>query len=232
MITNYWIEKGISALLLVLLVVLGYLSFGYPVYFDRLFIVLLICCIAFYKIDKNIASIGASMLIVRITSDVLFNYEGAYQEVFFYSISFIVVYRLKFDKQINLLLLPILVICCLAELFWAYIDYESPQLSPYILGIALNCVLRYLLVSRVHLALQFLKIHLSGITLDFDLYRLIGVYNLVITLMVFEYLIRHLTPLNPLVIYELYSYCLQIVTLMFPYLVIHYLIKSRFKIYA
>lgn len=232
MITNYWIEKGISALLLVLLVVLGYLSFGYPVYFDRLFIVLLIGCVALYRIDINLASIGVILLLVRLLSEGFFAYRGDYEDVFFYALSLIVVYKFRFDQQVKFVLFPTIILCCFAELYWHFVEYEAPQLGAYVVGIALNCLLRVLLMSRVHLTDKFPNLKLSSITLDYDLYRIITVYNSIIVLMISEYLIRHLTPWNPLFVYEIYSYCLQIITLYFPYLVVSYLIKSRFKIYA
>lgn len=232
MITHYWLEKGISTLLFFIFIFLGFLSFGYPLQFDWLFIAFLACLTALYKRNPNIASIAFILLLVRLVGHILFYYQGEYQEVLLYSFSAAIVYKFKFDKQSSLLLLPVLVICCISELYWLYVDYPSPELSSYVVGIALNCLLRSLLTYRAHLTQFNENIKLSGISLDYDLYRLTGVFNFIIVLMVLEYLVRHLTPLHPLVIYYAYSYCLQLISLLFPYLVISYLIKSRFTMNA
>lgn len=232
MITNYWIEKGISALSLLLIVALGYVSFGYPVYFDLLTICVLVASMALYKIDQNIASIAFILLFVRVIHELLFAYQGPYQDVIFYILSFVIVYKFKFDGQIKGLLLPILVICCLAHIYWYFVDYDAPNLGIYVLSIALNCYVRYLLTFRAHITAEYDFINLSGITLDFDIYRLTSFSNILIALMVGEYLIRHLTPLNPMLIYETYSYGLQVILLFIPYFFVSYMLKSKFRLYA
>lgn len=232
MITHYWLEKGISTLLFFIFIFLGFLSFGYPLQFDWLFIAFLVCLTTLYKRNPNIASIALVLLAVRGTGQVLFLYEGAYKDLLFYATSIVIFYKFKFDQQSSFLLLPILVICCITEIYWYYLDYPAPDLSNYILSISFNCLLRNLLTYRAHLTRFNPKMKLSGISLDFDLYKLTGIYNVIIAVMIVEYLIRHLTPLNPLLIYQVYSYILQLITLMFPYLVISYLIKSRFTINA
>ena len=232
MITQYWLEKGISTLLFLIFIFLGYLSFGYPQYFDRLFFLLLLCLIVSYKRSPDLAAIGIIILVVRVSSETLFLYQGSYGEVICYAVSCMIIHKFKFDKHISFLLLPILVICTFAEIYWYLIGYKDPGLGFYVMLIAMNCWLRYLIIYRAHITKSFPNIKLSGISLDYDLYRLSGVSNVIVTVMIVEYLVRHLTPLNPLFIYEVYTYCLQLIAILFPYLVISYLIKSRFTITA
>lgn len=232
MITNYWLEKGISALLLLLVVILGYLSFGYPLYFDQLTLFVLVGSLALYKLDQNLASIAFIILLVRILNEVLFAYEGVYQDFLFYLGSFLFAYKFKFDSQVKRVLIPLLTACCLAHIYWYFIEYEGPHLGIYVLAVALNCLLRYLLMFRAHLTTKLPYLNLSGITLDYDIYRLASFSNILISLMVIEYLIRHLTPLNPLIVYETYSYALQVILLFIPYFFLSYFVKSKFRLYA
>lgn len=232
MIAHYWLEKGISTLLIAIFCILGILSFGYPSYFDNVFIAVLFGLIACYRLNPDLASIGVILLIVRIVNELLFAFDGSYQKLIFYLASLLIVFKFKFDKQISMLLVPLLVICCGTELYWYVVNYQAPQLELYVVAIAINCWLRYLLIYRGHISNSYSNIKLSGISLDFDLYKLAGVANIVVTLMIAEYLIRHLTPMNPLLVYSAYSYLLQLISLLFPYLVISYIIKSRFTIKA
>lgn len=232
MITNYWIEKGISALLLCIVVVLGYFSFGYPVYFDQLTLCVLVFSLLLFKVEQNLASIALILLSIRALNELLFAYQGPYQDIIFYCISFAVVFKFKFDRQIPTLLLPVLVLCCLAHVYWYITDYDAPNLGIYVFSIAMNCIVRYLLMFRVHLTSEFKSVQLFGITLDYDLYRLTGVSSILVFLMIFEYLIRHLTPLNPMLIYEIYSYVMQVILLLIPYFFVSYFIRSRFRLYA
>lgn len=232
MITHYWLEKGISTLLLLVFAFLAFLSFGYPEYFDRLFLIFLLCLSALYKRNPDIASIAIIVILIRLVNEVLFLYQGSYEQPLYYFASCLIIYKFKFDKHISFLLLPVLVTCLLSEIYWLFIGYESPGLGIYVLSIAVNCWMRYLLIFRPHITKSCSKLNLSGISLDYDLYRLAGASNIVVTLLIYEYLIRHLTPLNPLFIYEVYSYILQLITALFPYFVISYLIKARFTIDA
>lgn len=234
MITQYWLEKGISTLLFFIFIFLGYLSFGYPQYFDRLFLVFLLCLTALYKRNQNIASIAFIVLLVRLVSEFILLYQGPYEELFGYVASFVIIYKFKFkfDKQISFLLLPLLVIGLTSEIYWYFTGYEGPKLGFYVVSIAVNCWLRYLLMYRAHITRRAPSIELSGISLDYDLYRLIGAANIIISAMIIEYLVRHWTPLEPLLVYQVYTYGLQLVTILFPYLVIAYIIKSKFILEA
>lgn len=232
MITQYWLEKGISTLLFFIFIFLGYLSFGYPQYFDRLFLVFLLCLTALYKRNQNIASIAFIVLLVRLVSEFIRLYQGPYEEFFGYAASCIIIYKFKFDKHISFLLLPLLVIGLASEVYWYFTGYDGPKLGFYVVSIAVNCWLRYLIMYRAHITRTIPSIELSGISLDYDLYKLTGVFNFVIALMIIEYLVRHLTNLNPLYVYSVYSYCLHLILLCFPYLIISYLIKSRYTLNA
>lgn len=232
MITHYWLEKGISTLLLLVFAFLAFLSFGYPEYFDRLFLIFLFCLVTLYRRDPNVASISFLVLVVRFVGEFVFLYQGEFEEVFGYLVSAIIIYKFKFDKQISFLLLPLIVIGITSEVYWYLIDYDGPSLAIYALSIAVNCWLRYLLMYRVHLVQAFPQLKFTSVSLDFDLYKLIGASNIIVAAMFIEYLIRHLTPFEPLLVYHAYTYGLQLVYMLFPYLVISYIIKSKFTLTA
>lgn len=233
MITNYWIEKGISSLLFVLFILLGFLSFGYPLYFDRLFILVLVVLLGTYKVNKDLFSVGVILLLIRFSGEIIFQLSTLpTAKLLYYLIAAIVMYRLRFDKQVRFLAFPVLFLCILTEIYWVVTGYESPRIHSYIAILAMNCVIRYLLVFRVHLIREKWKTEVSSIKLDYSLYKLSGVYGVVVSLMAIEYIIRHNTPLNPLYIYDAYSYASQAISLCVLYLLSISLINLRNKFAA
>ncbi len=234
MITHYWIEKGISALLIVIFTILGAISFGYPLYFDRLFIVVLFALIASYKINRDLFFVGLILLIDRLIE------EGIFQLSLFdvtkpviYAICLYAIYKFRLvDKYVSHLFAPLIVVSIVAETYWFVIGYDSPSIHYYAALFCLNSFVRHFLVFRVHILNRFSSVKLESNPLDFSLYRVFGVTNIVFTCMLLEYLIRHVTHYEPLIIYNAYSLLNQTISVITLFLITSYITKSKFKLLA
>jgi hypothetical protein len=233
LLVKYWASNTIVTLLISTFIYLGYLSFGYPVYFDRLFIIVLLILVSTFKVNKNLFLIGLILLLERILSTLLFEVTSLLlTKVLTYSVCFYIVYKLTFDKQVKFLLLPVVIISILAELYWYFIEYTAPYIHTYIALMCLNLVTRYFLIFKVHIFKRTFPDSIFSLPLDFSLYKVAGLYNLVLTAMISEYLIRHLTFYNPMIIYFNYSFLTQLAALGTLYLIFLYIFQSSFRLKA
>ena len=233
MLVSYWLEKIISVSTALVFAYIGYLSFGYPLYFDRLFFIVLVVLLTIYKFNKNLFTLGVILLGIRLVDELLFQFSSlGYSKFVYYASCGFVAYKLKFDKLASNLLIPLLFLCILVELFWLYTNYSSPRVHTYVALLALNCVLRFLLLSRVPLFKTQWNFNVNSITLDYSLYRLSGVYGIAVSVMIIEYLIRHTTNLSPLVIYKIYPYLTQLISLWVLYLLAIFALKLTIKLKA
>jgi len=232
-VTTYWIEKGISTLLLLIFVFLGFLSFGYPLYFDRLFLVILSILIISYNFSKNLFFIGLILLVGRLAEELIYQiYSYEFTKVIIYLLGLITIYKMRLDKYVVYLITIFLTFCIVAEIYWYLIGYNSPAVHYYIALLCLNSLIRYFLICRVHLVNQHSSIEVYSIPLDFSLYNIIGVSNWIISIMTFEYLFRHITSYPITLMYDAYSYLNQFVSVVILYLIVSFITKSRFKLLA
>ncbi|GHB66413.1 hypothetical protein GCM10008107_14510 [Psychrosphaera saromensis] len=228
-----WIEKAITATLALVFIYLGYLSFDYPLYFDRLFILVLLVLIATFKVNKNLFSIGLILLLERVLAALLFEISSEIMsKVAVYCLGLFFMYKLKFDKQVFSILLPIWLGSICAEIYWFVTNYPAPRIHTYIGLIYLNLVTRFFLIFRGHILNSKLTFRISSLPLDWNLYRIAGFYNLVIAAIIIEYIIRHMTSAKPMLVYTNYSGITQLTTLVTLYLILSYVLNSKFRLKA
>lgn len=231
MILNYWFEKGVFFLYIIVFILLGTLTFGYPVYFDFLFICILLAMVGAIKISHNFFSISLSLIFIRVLYEVLYQISSiASTKWLFYSLALGVVYKFKFDPQVKKFLFPVIILMIFAEVSWAVNEYPAPQVFSLLGALIVNVSLRAILVFRSHIMKTHFRLEASSVPLDFSLYRLAGCSNILIGTLIIEYLIRHSTPLKPTLIYEFYSYGQQTISLITLYLILAFTL--RFKLSA
>ena len=96
-----------------------------------------------------------------------------------------------------------------AELYWYFTGYNSPIIYPYLLYAVLALILQWFLVFRVIL-LEKHKYQMSHISLDRLLSHVAQLKIIICVCMIAEYLVRHLTPYQPMFIYDSYEYVVHI----------------------
>ena len=233
MLAKYWLDKYWHLSLILIFSTLAVLSFGYPLYFDRLFIVVTIVLISVYKVNKNLFSIGLILLFVRGLDEIAFFCRLLSEaKLFYYLISAYIFYKFRFDSQTRNIIIPLFVICVITEFYWLFTDYPAPNLHTYIIVLVLNLCYRMLLINRVHLLRSIWGAKINGITLDYSLYKVTLLYAVIVIFMIIEYLIRHTTPLNPMYIYHSYSYLMGLTSILTIYFIIEFGTKLTFKFKA
>lgn len=232
MLRSYWLEKWISALLFVVVAVLLYLSFGHSFYFDKLFLLVLVGALSIVRENRDLFFTLLVLLVLRILGEVLFLLSDlAHVKWGYYAVAIVTIVKLRNDWLVSTVLLPILFLSLCAELYWLLIGYQAPDLHFYFLALATNCWLRHFLVFKSHLKF-FSSLEMNNESLDYSLFKLVVPSNIVISALILEYLVRHLTNFNPIIIYDAYSYIMQSISAVFFYLIIDHTLKTKFKLSA
>ena len=232
MIRNYWLEKSISILLIIVFTLLVYLSFGHSNYFDLLFVTVLVALLTIFKDNKDLCLTIVFLLTLRGTGEIIYLLSDV--EPFkwvYYLLSVITMVKLRNDKHVLFLVAPVTTVCLFIEWYWLSIGYKGPELHYYVIGLAINSLFRHFLSFKAHLKF-YPNDALVNKPLDYVLYKLSAVSNIVTIVMISEYLLRHLTSLQPMFVYDSFSYVKQVISLVVLYLFVDYTLKLRFRIVA
>tara|TARA_R110002167_G_scaffold3583_4_gene17370 strand:- start:11139 stop:11867 length:729 start_codon:yes stop_codon:yes gene_type:complete len=242
MILRQYIGNGITSLLAVIFLTIALLTFGYAQYFDRLFIIFLLSLIFFNIHNANIISIALIFLLERFFEEIIF-FSSSYLFIkpLIYLLSLWLIKLFWYDKLIRRIILPTVLMCIIGEIYWYLIDYNAPRMHSYIAMLMLNMVTRHLIFLRIPIfkkfqTLSFIKnivrLPLKHTSVDIQLYSLAMVNILVVVIMIVEYLLRHLTSLEPLFIYNFYSETVHVLSATTLFLIVNFIIKSNYKFAA
>lgn len=233
MLLNLYIKKWIINVFAISSLTLGLLSFGYAEYFDRLFLIYLICISVVYIKNINVVSLTAILLIERLIEEVVyFSNTLTMSKVGIYILSVLLIKLLWYDKLVKMIVLPVIVLALLADSYWALIDYNSPRIHFYIGMVWLNIITRHLIFMRAPLIKQYLSVAVNQASIDWLLYSIAKWNVVVIVALICEYLFRHLTPASPMFVYDYYRYAMQILSVATIYFLTKHLFSLKFNIQA
>ncbi len=242
MIFRQYVSSGITNILAIAFLTVALLTFGYAQYFDRLFIVFLLGLILFNITNANIISIALIFLLERFLEEgVFFSSSYLFIKPLIYLLSLWLIKQFWYDSLIRRIILPTIIICVICEVYWYTTDYNAPKIYYYIAMMSLNIITRHLIFLRVPLFRKFQAIPriqkiisqpLKQTSVDLPLYTLAMVNILVIVTMISEYLVRHLTSLDPLFFYSLYSEVVHLLSVVTLFFIVQFIIKSTYKINA
>lgn len=242
MILRQYIEDGITSLLAVVFLTIALLTFGYAQYFDRLFIVCLLGLILFNIHNANIISIALIFLLERFLEEIVFiSSSFLFIKPLIYLLSFGLIKLVWYDKLVRRVILPTLVICIITEIYWYLTGYNAPRMHSYVAMLMLNMVTRHLIFLRIPVFKTFkilpifkgiITLPLKHTSVDISLYSLTMVNIIVVVAMIAEYLLRHLTLLEPLFIYNFYSGAVHFLSTATLFFIVNFLIKSNYKFTA
>ena len=232
LLKSYWIETIAPILLFGIFIILVYMSFGHPMYFDALFVVAMLAVFTTYKRNKNLFFNLMIFFIIRFILEGAFVFsDSELSKLLYYVSSIVLIILLKHDKHVIAIVAPVTLLSIGVELYWALTGYIGPDLHYYIISISLNCVLRFFLVFRSHIK-WLSDVEAKSLPFEYTLYKLVAASNLVVVAMVLEYMVRHLTQLSPMFVYEAYSYVLQVIGLFVLYLFMKHALNIQYKLAA
>ncbi len=242
MIFRQYVSSGITNILAIAFLTVALLTFGYAQYFDRLFIVFLLGLILFNITNANIISIALIFLLERFLEEgVFFSSSYLFIKPLIYLLSLWLIKQFWYDSLIRRVILPTIATCIICEIYWYLTSYNAPRVHSYIAMLMLNMVTRHLIFLRIPIfkrlqSLSFIKntvtLPLKQISIDLPLYSLAKVNILVVVAMIVEYLIRHLSPFEPLVIYSIYSFIVHLLSAVTLFFIVNFIVKSNYKINA
>lgn len=222
------LKQGTKILLPGLAIFLGYMTFGYAEFFDRLFL-LIIFILLLINIKRKHIDLAGVLLIILIEQlgDEFFYFATDYTIIrpLTYAVACYLLIKFNSDKLVMRLALPIILICMGAELYWYVIDYPAPQLHFYIALILLSLLTRHLLFLRVILTEQYTQRKADFLALDWQLYEICTWSIVIMSLMLAEYIVRHCTHYSPMFVYNNYPQ----ITHTFTVLIIFYIMQQSFK---
>lgn len=188
-----------TTLLAVSVILLAILTFGQPLIFDRLFVLLLlIATILTFPYDKNACFAILILLIQRGSEELLWLLQANtwWFKAPAYTIALGCCYVLRYARLNQVVAATILLILC-AEAYWLLTDYPAPAIYWLALLLLINVVTRYALFARPALMCQYLPAYFNDdnvhwIALDFRLHYIVTLFIFLAQLNTLEYLIRHL----------------------------------------
>ena len=200
------------ALLVMMLVLL--FTFNYGEVFDRVYVVVLITSFFIFK-GPNTKGILSILLLERLLDEAVF-YASEMSEltIFIYIMSFVVLFICKYDRLSQSILAPTLIISVLFEINWYLVEYDAPQIHFYTGLVAINTYVRHLIWQR------FMTYDTESTRLDLQYFRLSAAYMVVTSIMVLEYLVRHSTGYELMVVYDYYGYIQHALSVIAIYMVL------------
>jgi len=234
MILNLYLRKLLTPILVINFILIGVITFDYAEHFARWFVfgLLFFTLIKINARDINMTGLLCIIIFERSIEEIAYLLLDNFNvKVFVYLSALIVLYIFKYDKLVKLFCIPLVALVILVELFWWFSGYDSPRLHPYVFMLLLNLITRHLLFMRVPLTDRYATGGKS-LPLDWKIYGLAKWSVLVIGVMLIEYLIRHVTPLNPLNIYYIYTPLMHAIAVTTLFFVTDDYLRSRFVLDA
>ena len=208
----------------------GVLTFGNGELFDRLFLLILVFLMFFKAVnqDINISGIIILFIVNMVCEEVVFLTLGAeYQKIIIYTVAAYIFYRLYFNDMVKFIAVPILLLSFIAELHWFLTDYPAPMLHLYIAMLTFNILIRFMLFMRIPLTEQYTNKKAKIVPADSYIYDLAKWSTIFLSLVLIEYIVRHCTPYQPMLIYNLFEYVMHGLAVLIVIIIGSHIINSQ-----
>ncbi|WDE13803.1 hypothetical protein [Thalassomonas haliotis] len=233
MILNLYLRKFFTPILVITFALIGVYTFGYAEYFDRWFLLGLVIwgLIKIKSRDVNMAGLLLILILVRLLDEISYLIIDFDIKAIIYLFSVVVIYKLKYDQLVLFFCAPLLTLIVLVELFWFFTGYPAPQIYFYVCLLLLSLITRHLLFMRVPLTDRLTQGGKS-LPLDWKFYGLSKWSVFILAAMLAEYLVRHLTILNPLHVYQLYPIFMHVIAVTSLFYLTEDYLRTRFILAA
>ena len=219
-----------SGLVLIGCIALGVITYNDPRNFERASFLFLIFTAYVCKHDKDLLSvIGILAISYLIDHIILLAAEHlTWWNIIMYQCAAAIIYTLWRDtlSKISAVFLTAVII---AEIYWGLTNYQSPNLSLAVGKLAFALIIRHVFIYRPDIIERFFNYDGDYIAVDKKFRDLYAVYILIEIANIAEYLIRHTTQYNPLLVYQTYPFIIQIISTLSLWYVLHYSQKSWIK---
>ncbi len=208
------ISKKVASITGLIALCLFVFSFGQPLLFDRIYLVLLLGAAAYsYHIDRNIFGIFVILFLERIFEETMFmlNSDEMSFKIIVISLCAFACYKLRYDRMIWVAVGALLSLI-LAEAYWHFTDYDTPRIYWSIVILFQSLMVRHFIFFRPAIMEQRFPEwkEIRWINTDWQIYQLMFVFVVIESLRLLEYYVRHILGFTDIiVIYTLYAYVTQ-----------------------
>jgi len=216
-----------------IVLIVGYYTFGQADYFDRLFVCILLCLLLIDVVNRNFDFVALLLILLfeRLSEEVFyFSMDLSYIKLVTYAVIVFVLYKLRYDKLVVRLAIPLTTITFIAELYWFTTNYHAPVVHYPLMLLTLNLITRHLIIHRVPYTEKLTGIEADTHSLDWPLYNIAKAFVYIISASLVEYLIRHLTHFSPVYIYNSFPFLAHVLTVLTLSYIIQYLFKRNFTL--
>lgn len=209
-------------------------SFGEPLLFDRLYLILLLVAAAYsYHIDKNIFGIFVILFLERVFEESMFIVNQLTKDdylnfkILVISLCLFACYKLRYDKMIWIAI-GALVSLFLAEVYWYFIEYTPPRFYWGVVILFQSLMVRHFIFFRPAIMEQKFPEwkEIRWINTDWQIYQLMFVFVIIELAKIAEYYIRHILGFKDIIIvYKLYPYAAHAVACIIIWIILNELIR-------
>ena len=215
----------VTFFMVLLMLTIGYYTFGEPLLFDRLFFATLLLCGGYcFFTDKNMFWTVVILLAARLLQEIgwLADLGAWYLAYLVYLAGLYVAYRLWYDLAARLFI-GLISLVMLSHSYWLWTGYDIPLLAWFIFKFAVILGVRHYIIMRPHIMGRYGRDNAGLWThIDNTLYDLTSLSLAVETLMIGEFLLRHLLGFYDIqFIYHHYSEFNQVISLLLLGLILH-----------
>lgn len=210
---------------LMTVIVFGIISFNDASLFNLSFACLLVILSIVHSENKNLLSLFLILIVSRVVGEGFALMIGSTMlliKIGVYALT-VTLALLFFYQTLSRLTLLVLAFTIPVEIYWYISNYSAPQIFFFFLVISQTIVQRYFLFMRAGYFRSWGDMKPQN--LDYNLSELLFASGSVNLVMIIEYLFRHLTGINLLVIYTVYEYLQHIITMMFVFTILLYTVS-------
>lgn len=216
----------ISGALAIAIAIFMISTFGEKLMFDTAAPIAYLFCAYLFKEDKNIMGVCVVLAVVQILINFIFIFsvDNYLTRIIFYLLTALVLSIFRSDKQFGIVT-AVLILSLISEFYWYFTGYHGPEIYFSFAKISVYMVAKFALTYRAHGLSIYLKEKSTAIRLDWIVLKVLSVGILIEIVYLAEYLIRHNTDLNPILMYQLYPYVAHAISAYYMWLILDHAIS-------
>jgi hypothetical protein len=209
---KYYSSKIATFLLACFTITYGVATFGNPTLFDRIYLVMIIGTAYLLRKNPDVLGVMIILAISHLMQDLVhyWNLEEntSLVKILVYSCVLGTIYKLWYDN-LNKLALAIVTLAISAEIYWLATGYNSPNIYWYVFLVNQNLFIRHVLLYRTAYYRKYLLVKGTPTILDYSIEKVCLWFVVIDSIMIIEYLIRHVLKFDLLIMYNAFEYFVQ-----------------------
>ena len=216
-----FIVSVLNIAIVITFVYIGIKSFGNPLWFDRFYILVMIITVLTCKKNVNILGVVAISVLISVideSSYLLLADLAQPLKILVYGVIGYFFWCWRYDS-LSPLLFIIFFLTITAEIYWQYKAYPAPQINWEVQLIFLCFLMRHCLFRRVWWTERFFPQQGKFLRIDWQLRKLYALQIIIRSFVIVEYILRHLSIIDSIYIYQLTPILLAVINILQLFLI-------------